>query len=404
MSILASGAFKRVVVGLQADQSTKAAAGVGEIIPFKTADMNDAVVSWQSQNMYTSQQERSQHHGTKTADGSIDAELEPQVFQFLMGSILRGPWAAVSAYSAGTDVTAAATSPHFVDTSAGFLTAGLKVGMVGRWTGFSGGGATTNNARNFPITALTASDMTGIFLDGTSVVADAAGDAVTFTPVGKVCMIPPSGHTINWWTVGLEQLDLAEYEEFLGCVMSDMVLTYPNNGNVGIKFGVMGLSSEAPGAAYFTAPDNFSVGSPLNLTNGAVIFNGTKSVALQDATVTVTGQFTRAGGVAGSNAEPGIIPGQMKVSGSANLVYAINASMPEHALFTNKTEIPITIVASSSNSATAGFVSVFMSKCLINSWNRTGQKVAITFSAVENITTSANNDVTAITIQDSGAL
>jgi hypothetical protein len=79
-------------------------------------------------------------------------------------------------------VTAAVAGPQYTRAAGSFLTDGFRVGSLVNWTGWTAP-ATGNNNRYFIITALTALQMTGIFLDGTPVVAKAAGDNVTCTLV-----------------------------------------------------------------------------------------------------------------------------------------------------------------------------------------------------------------------------
>jgi hypothetical protein len=160
---IATGTAKQLVAKKQTALGTKAAAAGAQVYRRVTSTIDLAKDTYKSNEIRPSRQRSDFRHGVRRVEGSINGELSVGTYSEFMASVLRSAWAATSAYAAGIDVTAAATAPQFADASGGFLTAGLKVGMVGRWTGFAGGSATTNNDRNFLITALTATDMTGVF-------------------------------------------------------------------------------------------------------------------------------------------------------------------------------------------------------------------------------------------------
>ena len=401
---IATGVAKQLVAKKQTALGTKAAAAGAQVYRRVTSTIDLAKDTYKSNEIRPSRQRSDFRHGVRRVEGTINGELSVGTYSEFMASVLRSAWAATSAYAAGIDVTAAATSPQFVDASGGFLTAGLKVGMVGRWTGFAGGSATTNNDRNFLITALTATDMTGVFLDGTAVVADAAGDSVTFTPVGKSIFIPTSGHTRDYWTIEHDFSDITQSEQFTDCVFGAMNVQLPATGMATVDFPVMGLDMDTSTAAYFTTPTAVSSGDNLAAVNGAVYVAGTAVGYITSMDLSINGNMTSVGGVVGSNVSPDITPGGFDVTGNMTVLFQ-DATMRDY--FVNETEVSVIAAFTTNNTATAGFQVFTMPIVKIGGAGKDdGEKglvMTMPWTAIENTAggTGTSSNATTITIQDS---
>lgn len=407
MTAIATGIFKQLVAKKQTALGSKASASSAQLFRrvSSTLDLNKA--TYTSAEIRPSQMRSDMRHGVRSVSGTISGELSVGTYQGFMGSVLRGAFTSVSPYAAGNDVTASATGPHFVDASAGFITAGLKVGMVGRWTGFAGGSATNNNSKNFLITALTASNMTGVFLDGTAVVADTAGDSVTFTPVGKYCAIPTSSHTRDYWTIEHSFTDLDESEQFTDCVITGMNVRLPPTGMATVEFPVMGLNMDTTNGAsapYFTSPTAASTGSILAAVNGAVYVEGVAVGTITGLDFTIAGNHSAPGGVVGSNVDPDIFPGAIDVSGNMTVLFS-SATMRDY--FVNETEVEIIAAFTTSNSATADFqVWNFPRVKIGGAAKDDGEKgltMTMPFVALENVSAATGTIATAVWVQDSAA-
>lgn len=407
MPQIATGIFKKLVAKKQSALGTKATAGSAQLYRRVTSSVDLQKATYQSNEIRPSMQRSDMRHGVRSVSGTINGELSCGTYQEFMASALRSAWAATSAYAAGIDVTAAATSPQFVDASGGFLTAGLKVGMVGRWTGFAGGGATANNDRNFLITALTATNMTGVFLDGTAVVADAAGDSVTFTPVGKSLFIPTSGHTLDYWTIEHNYSDIVQSEQFLDCVFGDMALKLPASGMATVDFPVMGRNMDVSTSAYFTSPTAASTGGVLAAVNGAAYVAGTAVGYITSMDFNVAANLTMPGGVVGSNIEPDIFRGSFDVTGTATVLFT-DAVMRDY--FRNETEVSVVVALTTGNTATADFQVYTFPRVKFGGASKddgeTGLRMTVPFTALENVAGGAGTAsvASAIVIQDSLAV
>lgn len=399
---IASGIFKQLVAKKQSALGTKATATGAQIYRRVTSTIDLTKDTYKSNEIRASMQRSDFRHGVRSVAGTISGELSVGTYSEFMASVLRSSWAATSAYAAGIDVTASATAPHFVDSSGGFLAAGLKVGMVGRWTGFVG--ASGNNNRNFLITALTATDMTGVFLDGTAVTAATAGDSVTFTPVGKSISIPLTGHTSDYWTIEHNFSDISQSEQFTDCVLASMNLRLPATGMATVEFPVLGLDMDTSATAYFTSPTAASDGDILSAVNGAVYVNGTPVALITSLDLNIDGNAASVGGVVGSNVAPDITRGAIDVTGSMTVLFQ-DATMRDY--FVNETEVSVVAAFTTNNTATADVMTITMPVVKIGGAGKDdGEKgliMTMPFTALENTAGGAGTATTntTITIQDS---
>lgn len=404
---IATGIFKQLVAKKQSALGTKATAGGAQVYRRVTSTIDLAKDAYKSNEIRPSMQRSDFRHGVRRVEGAITGELSVGTYQEFMASVLRAAWAATSAYNAGIDVTASATSPQFVDASGGFLTAGLKVGMVGRWTGFAGGGATANNDRNFLITALTATNMTGVFLDGTAVVADAAGDNVTFTPLGKSVSIPTSAHTRDYWTIEHNYADITQSEQFRDCVLASMNVKLSATGMATVEFPVLGLDMDTSTSAYFTTPTAVSSGDNLAAVNGAVYVNGAAVALITSMDININGNAASVGGVVGSNVAPDITLGTIDVTGNMTVLFQ-DATMRDY--FVDETEVAVIAAFTTNNTATAGVQTYTMPVVKVGGASKDdgekGLMMTMPFTAIENTAGGSGTATvnTTITIQDSAAV
>lgn len=407
MTQIATGVFKKLVAKKQTGLGTKASADGAQLFRRVTSTLDLKKATYQSKEIRPSMQRADMRHGIRSVDGTISGELSVGTYEGFMASVLRAPFAAVSAYAAGSDVTAQAAAPQFSDASGGYLAAGLKVGMVGRWSGFAGSPGSGNNGRNFLITALTDTAMTGVFLDGGVAYADAAGDAVTFTPVGKYCAIPQSGHVRDYWTIEHNFSDIGQSEQFVDCVFGDMNVKMPSTGMATVDFPVMGLNMEASAGAYFTNPAPASSGANLAAVNGAAYIAGQKVAQITGLDFSIKGNMSKPGGVVGSNTDPDIFPGSLDVTGSMTVLFSDTTLRDQ---FLNETEVSLIVALVSGTGATADFqVHNFPRVKLGGASKDDGEKgltMTVPFTALENVAGGANTATVASTywVQDSAAV
>lgn len=360
--VIANGLLKTTSYKKQTALGTTASGSGGQKLRRVTSVFKADRDTFESNEIVSHHQSTGVAYGLKKSDGKVDGVLSSGTYSAFIGSILERDFAAVSAYAAGIDVTAAATAPQFVDASGGFLTAGLKVGMVGRWTGFAGGSAVDNNSKNFLITALTATNMTGVYLDGTAVVADAAGDSVTFTPVGKRTYAPETGHTKDYYTIEEWYSDLTRSELFGDQRVSSINVNLPATGNATVSVDFVGLSRTLGASQILTTPTAETTTAIMSAVNGKIYIGGTVQGVATSLQFTISNAAANAGAVIGSNSGADVTSGRIKVSGTFTAQFD---SVTLSTLYDGETNTSISCVLAGDETATADFVSFTMPRVKI---------------------------------------
>ena len=412
---IASGVEKKVILAPQAAKGTCAVAALAtaQFLRRVTSDLNVTKETYQSNEIRADRQVGDFRHGVQSVEGAISGELSPGTYKLLMAAILRKVWVAAKVGGPESDVTAASTSGAsgtFTSAStATFITDGLKIGDVIRWTGFTAGGA-GNNARNFLITALTGLVMTGTMLDGSPVVAKAAGDSVTATGVGKKVWTPATAHTEDWFSIEHNFSDVDLSEVFWDLKVNTMAVKLPATGLATIDVGMMGLNHTnyaSANAPYFTSVLAATAGGVLAAVNGALYVGGTKIALLTSLDFDVAGGLT-AEAVVGSNVKPDIFDGRVVVKGNMSVFFE-NATFRDY--FINESEVSINCVFTDDNSATADFLAFSMPRVKVGGASKDdGEKGIIQtmpFVALFNIagddgtTCTVNTIATTLSVQDS---
>lgn len=328
----------------------------GQVLRRTSSVFSAARDMYQSAEVVSHHQSTGSSYGLKRTQGNVAGEYSAGTYQLLVESMLEADAAAVSAYSAGIDVTPDAAGT-FTDASGGYLAAGLKVGMVGRWTGFAAPGD-ANNAKNFLITALTDTVMTGVFLNGDSVVTDAAGDTVTFTVVGKVVTPPLTGHTKNYLQIEEWYSDLTDSDLFTDCIVSSIELNMPASGNATITTNMVGLTRTISGAQVMTSAAAESETDIMSSINGFLYVNGALT-PVSSLQLSIANSAATTGAEIGSNTPADVSRNVISVSGSFTQ-YIRDTTLS--TLLESETELSLVVVMAADETDTAEFVAVAIGK------------------------------------------
>lgn len=288
-----------------------------------------------SNEIRTDRQRPAGRHAMRKADGSIGGELSLGTYADFIGSALRRNFATVPALAALTNITAAATAPHFTRAAGSFITDGLRVGMLFRMSGWTTT-ATANNSRTYSIVALTATQITV----AETVVAKASGDSIVITPSGKVSYVPLTGHTDDSYAIENWASSAAQSLRFLGQKVSSVSIDMPPNEKVSVDFGFMGQDRAKDTTQYFTSATAAGTSQMQTGLSGAIYINGSASVVLTGFKLQIDGGHETQG-VVGSNLTPDVFAGSVDVSGSFSVLWS-NGAFDD--LFDAETEVPIVIV------------------------------------------------------------
>lgn len=405
---IAQGVNKQTRFKRQTAKGTIATPGTGgQIIRRKSSVFELAKETYTTEDeINSSQQLMSSRHGNRQVNGQIDGILSPGTYTDMLSALLRRDFTAGPTSGALTTVTAAstgATTGTFTRSAGSWLSDGFKIGMVCRHTGWATTGA-TNNSKNLMITALTATVMTVITLDGSAIGAKAAGDSVTVAMYGKLTYVPTSGHTSIYYTVEEWFPDAPYSERNQDCKVASADLKLPGSGNAEVGIAMVGLDQSNNAAVYFTAPTTETTSESLTAAGGALYLNGTGIATVTDLSFKVDGKEAPADGVVGTNLRPDIFRGKVMVSGSFT-AYFEDGTIPSN--FVNETDCSILVALTNGASATADFMTIYLAKLNLNTNKpddgETGLKRTYDFVAELNSAggTGVATEKTSLWIQDS---
>lgn len=415
---IANEVNKKVVIGVQSAKGTVCAADLAtaETLRFIKFNQGQTNETYSSNEMRPDKQVGDVNLGPQTMDGSCSGELSPETYKTFMAALLRKAWAAGEVAGPESDITVAVTtgaSATFTSAAtATFITDGLKVGDVVRWTGFvvTGTDARANNDHNFLITALTETVMTGTFLDGVAAIAKAETEAVTCTVVGKKLWIPAASHTEDWLTIEHNYSDVDLSEVFKDCKVSSMSIKAPATGIPTIDFNILGLDANyllTGTSPYFSAALAITTTEAVLSGKALILVGGTAKTLATSLDLEVTGNNQAMAPVLGSNVKPGISDGRIEVKGTVSIYFE---DATERDLFRNGTEVSICAVFPVSDEADADFIAINMAAVKLTGAAKDGDKEkiqSIPFQAKYNsagddgTTCTVNTLATTISIQDS---
>lgn len=406
-TLIASGINKVLTFARQSALGTIAGTGTGQNLRRTQSTLNKTKATYASKEIRPSQQHADFRHGVVGVSGTISGELSVGTYQHFIESVCRQNVQAGVVGSALTDVAAAVTTaPYgtFTTVAGNFITQGFKVGMVGRWTGWTTT-AVANNSANMIITSLTSLVMTVARLDGSPIVAKIAGDSVTFTEVGKHTFVPLTGQTRDYYTIEHWFADITQSEVFTDCVVTQVDIKLPATGMAGIDTQIKGLNmTPNTSTEYFVSPTAVTLGSTLAAANGVLVLAGQPVALITGMNFSMKGNHTMIGGVVGSDVEPDIFPGDVTVDGQVTVLFQNNTIRD---YFLNETEVSLICAFTANNTPTSDFTAFTMPRCKLNGAARDdGEKglvMTMPFVALENINGGAgtNSMWTTIVVQDS---
>ncbi len=410
MTTIAVGISKLVAFNKEVTFGTAVAAGA-QYLRRVSATLDLTKQTYTSAEILTSQQVRDMRHGVKGVTATLNGEISPGAYAPFFGSILRRLFTTGATSGALTNVTAAAGPPGTFTRAAGsWITDGFKIGDIVRWTGWTTGGSTANNARNYRITALTATVMTvGTATTGAvgkpeAVVAQASGDSVTVSVVGKKTYVPATGQINESYSLESWFPDVSESELFTGCRVGTIGLSLPPSGMATINIGFVGQNMTPDTTQFFTTPTDVTTGGNLAAVNGFLSVNGVDIALLTGLSINITGNLSTQA-VVGSNLTPDVFRGKVMVSGQFTALFD-SGTIRDY--FINETEISLRVALTASNAVNADFVSIVLPRIKVGSDSKNDSEQAIigtySFTALELFTGAGSGtayDASTIIIQDS---
>ena len=360
--------------------------------------------TYESNEIRTDYQVADMRHGINRVAGTLNGELSPGSYAPFLGSLLKRDFTTLAA-STGLGITiATAGSAWTITRAAGsWLTAGQKVGQVGRLS--LGVFSAANLNKNLLILAVTALALTVIPLNGQALVAEGPIASATWSTPGKQTFIPISGHTDDSYTFEEWFSDVPRSEVFGGNKVTQASIQLPPSGlsTISLTFAGQRMSQPPSGTRYYTSPTAAGTSGLFAAVNGALMVGGVMQLAITGLNFEINGNFS-GDGVVGSNFVPQQYPGRVKVSGQFT-AYFDDGILPGY--FYDESEIAIAAALTTGSAAASDFLAFSMSRVKVGGAEKSDSEGGVVrtypFTALLNPAGGAGqpHEQTTITLQDS---
>ena len=401
---VAQGINRLLAFKKQSGLGVAASGASGQLVRRETATLGVTRETYSSNEIVSHQQHTGDVHGVAKSQGTINGLLSPLTYQGFIESVLRKAGAATTAITAVSLTIAASGAGYTITRAAGdFLTGGIKIGDVIR---LSAGALNANNLlKNILVTGVTATVLTVLVADGSTMTAEGPITGCTVTVPGKKVWVPTTGHTNDYYTFEEWFSDLSRSHLYPDVQIANTEIAAPATGNVTSKFGLIGLGSRTKsGARVLTSPGAETTSNVVAGIAGYVSIGGVRYTAITSATVTIDGGVTHGEPVVGSNFIPDVQRGRIKVSGQFTALYESDTLA---APFDNATSTNLILVLANTGTAPVDFVTITLPQVkLFSDDGDDGEKQIVrTYSFVAELCSSGGaslaNHQTICSIQDS---
>lgn len=401
MTNIAQGISKVLAYKKQSGLGSPASGSGGQQLRRTTSTINLTKEAYQSAEIRPDQQVADYRHGPNQVTGSIAGELSPGTYEDLMAAVLRKDFVAVTSMTSAA-VTVVASTGVVTFQTGNPLSSGIKVGMVVRFT--AGSLAAANLNKNLLVTAVTASTMTVSALNGSALADDATSvTGVTVAIPGKVSYVPETSQTHDYFTVEHWFADISQSELFTDVNVSNIQVAIPATGMATCTFPLVGLGLSTGASQILTTPSSITTTGACAGANGLMMVNGAAVAVITSIDFDVNGNTAAADAVVGSNARPDVFQGTVTATGTMS-VYFVDATFRDY--FINETEVSVNVALTTSDSATADFVSFQMPRVKVGgadvSDGQNGLIRTFPFVAIKDVTGGSSYSTT-IMVQDSQA-
>ena len=398
----AQGIYKTLAYKKQSAKGTAASGASGQLLRRETATFNTAKAAYSANEINSHQQHTGDKHGIKTISGSLSGVLSPATYATLFASLLRKDLAATSAIT-GLSLTIAGSGPYTVTRATGdFLTGGIKIGDVVRLTG--GSLAAGNVSKNLLVTGVTATVLTVLVVNESTLTAEGPIASCTVTVTGKKTYVPTSGHTNDYYTFEEWYDDIDRSHLYSDVQLGQVDVGLPGTGNATVGLTFMGIGDSPGGTQILTSPTAETTTEVLAAVNGMILVGGTRQLAVTGLNLSVTGNMAAGEATIGANTISDIVKGKVNVTGSFTAVFQDDTLS---TIFDGETATSIIAVVAENDDADADFITFVMSRVKVMSADKDdGQKQIVrTYNFTAEINGAGGaalaNHQTILSIQDS---
>ena len=398
------GQLKKLAYKKQAGLGSAASGASGQYLRRETAAFNLMKDKFNSNEIVTHQQYTGDTYGVSKASGTLSGVISPATYKDFLASLVRADFATVTAITS-MSLTIAGSGPYTITRAAGdFLTGGIKIGHVVRITA----GTYTGTARdiNLLVTGVTATVLTVVVPNGSTLTAQGPIASSTVTVTGKTTKVPTTGHTNDYYTLEEWYSTNSKSRLYTDMQVASAAISIPATGNSTISLPFVGLGRTKGGSQVLTSPTTETTSTILSAANAYILVNGTRTTVATSMSLTIDGKVTHGEPVIGSRTLSDVVRGEVNVSGTVTVQYDAETISD---LFVNETAVSIICVLFADGSATSDFISFVIPRAkFFGDDIDDGKKqlvMTLPFTAELNSSGGAAlaNDQTTIGIQDSAA-
>lgn len=401
----ASGVFKQVTYKLESAYGVIPAANAAQAMRRVTSSLDLTKDTYQSNEIRPDFQVADFRHGLRKVGGSISGELSAKTYGDVLAAALKRDFAAGASVT-GASITVAGTAGAWTLTRAAgsWLSDGVKVGDVGRLSAGAFNAANAN--KNFLVTGVTATVLTGMVLNASALVPEGPVTGATFTVVGKKTFTPQSGQTDKSFSIEHWYPDAGTTgasEVFTGCKVSKISFTLPATGMATVAVEFVGKDMVPGTAQYFTNPTPVTVTGTMAAVNGVVKVGSAVGGTITSASIEISCAQSSEPSI-GSNTADQVATGRVIVTGQITAKFDATALRDA---FVNETEVSACLVFTADNTANSDFLGFSMNRLKLNGASKDdGEKIliqTIPYQALLDVNGGAGKatEMTTLTVQDS---
>lgn len=392
------------VPNTKATSSSDPGASGAQILRRVSSSLNLTKDTYQSNEIVSHRQIQDFRHGIRRVSGGINGEFSPGTyFDFIEAACRATKASAVTASESDyTSVTADSATTSFTFGS-GTVTTKYKTGDVVRFTNLS---ETTNNSRNFVICGFggTGNRTVTVYPAPTTMSSDTA---FSMTTIGKTVYVPSSSHVDRKVAVEVYNEDIDIARLYTECRVGGFNIQMPASGMSTIDVTMSGRDMEqysGASAPFFTSPTAATTTGIFAAVNGLLRVGGSNVGVVTGLDIQLNMNPT-SDAVVGQNFVPEIYLGRANVSGQFTAFLQDSTFIDD---FVNETEISLLAYLTTSTSATADAVTVYLPRiklggATVADSGEFGQVITCPFTALLSPGTTAGDVATTIRIADTAA-
>lgn len=385
--------------------NTQESGAGGKILRRVTANVNLTKAEVTSAEKRTDFQETNVNHGTRSVDWNVDGEMFGGDYEEFWAAAVRRDFTAVTTVSASAGDGFTISSGVLTRAAGGgesFITDGLYEGLIVRFTNLTTAG---NNNRNMRITAMTATTLTLVAVDGGAAVADStSSETATLVIPGQLSFVPSTSHTSDTFTIEKHETKTDTSHVGRGCKVGVTEVSVQPDQPVGLNFSGQGIdrtSTSTSSAPVLTSPTAAGTGAAMSAGIGFVRVGGNAVAVVTGLTLNLDSGLQNAP-VVFSNVSPDIFYGRaIQVTGTINI---LKEGVTISDYFDDETEVTLDFFIAAPGSEPRAFFNIYLKRVKLNSADEDdpdGPTVqTFNFRALKPATATGVNTTT-IMIQDS---